>query len=116
MPLVDVVAYYSGVVASIFLLGEILVALKTQKYWPLSADDYVVCSLLIIAGFNLEQTFAILLLVFSWAFLFGNLYAMLFYRLSPEGKKERILLLAMMLLLTFIGVVLSFSHLYLTLI
>ncbi|MGI9283389.1 MAG: hypothetical protein ACR2PX_27675 [Endozoicomonas sp.] len=90
------------------IIGETLVVLKTNKYWPLSLDDYLASVALIgmaLLGHRMKAQF---LLPVVWAFICGNLYAMLFTRLDPvTGSGERIGLLVVALSAAVAGLVSS---------
>ncbi len=78
--------------------------IKTNKYWPLSLDDYAVCGLLIYAALTMDQHLSLLIMIAAWCFMLGNLYAMLFTRMDPNGgSRERLGALALMLGLGLIG-------------
>lgn len=96
----EILKYYALIVATILTLGETLILIRTDKYWPLSVDDYLVCALLFFTALTLDQTLSQLLMLMAWVFMVGNLYAMLFTRLDPRGgSRERLGALAVMLLL-----------------
>lgn len=80
--------------------------IRTNKYWPLSVDDYLACALLVYSACTLEQTLSQLLMLVAWSFMSGNLYAMLFTRMDPQGgSRERLGALTLMLLLSLVGAV-----------
>jgi hypothetical protein len=82
------------IVALILIAGETWVVLTTNKYWPLSLDDYLACLGLIIGAQLIKQARQLPWLMCVWLFMFGNIYAMLFNRLDPvSGTGERITLL-----------------------
>ncbi|WP_281648849.1 hypothetical protein [Parendozoicomonas sp. Alg238-R29] len=90
---------YALVFAAVLAVGETLVIFKTNKYWPLSLDDYL--AVLTLAGLALASKKSPRFLALTpsvWAFVAGNLYAMLFTRLDPvHGSGERIGLLVVAL-------------------
>ncbi|MCL6269417.1 hypothetical protein M3P05_05590 [Sansalvadorimonas sp. 2012CJ34-2] len=98
------VKIYTVIFALVLLIGETLIALNTEKYWPLSLDDFVVAILLIVtAKISWDKTIHWFMPVL-WAFACGNLYAMLFTRLDPvTGSGERIGLVTIALLAAAIG-------------
>ncbi|MBB6520259.1 hypothetical protein [Pseudoteredinibacter isoporae] len=102
--MLDVLFYFALVVAVILTIGETLVLVKTDKYWPLSLDDYAVCALLAFSAFNVTDIFGLVLMLVAWAFMAGNLYAMLFTRMDPNGgTRERLGALAVLLLCALAG-------------
>lgn len=102
--MLDVLFYFALVVAVVLTIGETLVLVKTDKYWPLSLDDYAVCGLLAFSAFNLSEVYGLVLMLLAWAFMAGNLYAMLFTRMDPNGgTRERLGALAVLLLCAIAG-------------
>lgn len=100
----DLLFYFSLVVAVVLTIGETLVLLRTDKYWPLSLDDYAVCALLAFSAFNLSSSFGPVLMLLAWAFMGGNLYAMLFTRMDPNGgTRERLGALAVLMTCALAG-------------
>lgn len=98
--------YYALLVAAVLIIGETLVVIRTNKYWPLSLDDYLACGLLIYSSLTLEQLLSQLLMLLTWGFMAGNLYAMLFTRMDPDGgSRERLAALAIMMCLSLLGAV-----------
>jgi len=78
----------------LLILGETVVLVKTAKFWPLSVDDYFIATFLIVIAYLSKEDKYIPYLIAGWAFLLGNMYAMLFNRLDPvHGSGERINLL-----------------------
>ncbi len=99
---------YAAFVAVLLIVGETWVVLSTSKYWPLSIDDYIACSGLIICAIAIKNAQHLPWLMGIWMFMFGNIYAMLFSRLDPvSGTGERIELLIGLLGIIFIGIVSS---------
>ena len=96
---------YALAFAGALAIGETLVILKAGKYWPLSFDDYLAVSALAglaLASRKSPQFLAMIPAV--WAFVAGNLYAMLFTRLDPiHGSGERIGLVVVALTAAFAG-------------
>ncbi len=102
----DTLGYYTLAVATLLIIGETLVMIKTNKYWPLSLDDYAVCGLLLYGAFTMDQNLSLLIMIGAWCFMLGNLYAMLFTRMDPNGgSRERLGALTLMLVLGLIGLV-----------
>ncbi len=100
----DFLFHFALVIAVILTIGETLVLLKTDKYWPLSIDDYAVCALLAFSAFNLSTGLGLVLMLVAWTFMGGNLYAMLFTRMDPNGgTRERLGALAVLMLCAFVG-------------
>ena len=95
---------YSAVCALALFVGETLVVVKTNKYWPLSLDDYIAVAALGFSIYIYQKTEKALGLIIVYAYVVGNLYAMLFTRLDPiHGSGERIGLLVAALLVAAIG-------------
>ena len=92
--------YYALVVATLLTIGETLILIRTDKYWPLSLDDYLVCAVLFYSALTLDHPMSQVLMLIAWGFMVGNLYAMLFTRLDPNGgSRERLGALGLMLAL-----------------
>ena len=91
------------ILSVLLIIGETVVLLKTDKYWPLSLDDYFAATCLIVFAWLSNNSRYLQYLVASWAFVLGNMYAMLFNRLDPVyGCGERInLLIAINLIALF---------------
>lgn len=105
---------YAIVVAAILIIGETLILIRTDKYLPLSIDDYFSCGLLIISAFFFESALSVILMLCAWAFMVGNLYAMLFTRLDPQtGTRERIPALLVLLGAASLGLVATIATLLL---
>ncbi|GAA5314882.1 MAG: hypothetical protein AseanaTS_00860 [Candidatus Pelagadaptatus aseana] len=108
MELASVLPIYALCVATLLTFGETLVVIRTRKYWPLSLDDYLACALLAYCALTFEQPASQLLMLIAWAFMSGNLYAMLFTRMDPNGgSRERLPALSIMLLLSLIGILIN---------
>lgn len=104
--------YYALAVAVLLTIGETLVVIRTTKYWPLSLDDYLACALLAYSALTFEQAASPLLMLIAWAFMSGNLYAMLFTRMDPNGgTRERLGALALLLVLSLTGIAATAIHL-----
>lgn len=102
--------YFSLVAAVLMAIGETLVLVKTDKYWPLSLDDYLVCGALLYCGLTLEQISSQYLLLATWGFMAGNIYAMIFTRMDPNGgTRERLGLLSIMLGGSLVGLLATLS-------
>ena len=99
-----VIIIYSVVCALALFAGETLVVLKTNKYWPLSLDDYIAVIALMASIYIFYKRDKALGLIAVYAYVVGNLYAMLFTRLDPvHGSGERITLLVIALSIAAIG-------------
>lgn len=99
---------YSIICALSLLIGETLVVMNTNKYWPLSFDDYVAVCALGFAIRHYQKSQNALGLLIVYAYVMGNLYAMLFTRLDPiHGSGERITLLVVALSIAVLGFMLS---------
>lgn len=96
---------FALVIAVVLTIGETLVLTRTNKYWPLSLDDYAVCLALGYSGLTLDKPLSQLIMLVAWAFMAGNLYAMLFTRMDPNGgTRERLAALAVLLSASLIGI------------
>ena len=105
------VTYYSLLFALTLLVGESLVMINTQKYWPLGLDDFVAVAALLGAVFINARNSAPGYYLACWTFITGNIYAVLFMRLDPiSGSGERIGLVSLVLVFALIGCVLSFFN------
>ena len=99
---------YAVAVAIILIIGETWVVLTTNKYWPLSLDDYIACGALLVAAYSIKRIQQAPWLMAIWMFMFGNIYAMLFNRLDPiSGTGERVTLLIGLLVFIAVGIVSS---------
>ncbi len=102
--MMEFLVVYSLIIATVLVIGETVILIKTEKYWPLSLDDYLVCAALFYCAATLEQNSSQYILLVSWGFMAGNLYAMLFTRMDPNGgSRERLGLLSIMLGAALIG-------------
>ncbi|CAM3704336.1 hypothetical protein [Parendozoicomonas haliclonae] len=99
--------YYTLFCALILAIGETLVVINTEKYWPLSLDDYLaVAALAILAQAAKAKPKWLAMLPAVWTFIIGNLYAMLFTRLDPvTGSGERIGLLIVAIAAAAVGLI-----------
>ena len=103
-----IITIYSIVCALALFVGETLVVLNTNKYWPLSLDDYIAVIALMVSIYILNKRNNPLGLIAVYAYVVGNLYAMLFTRLDPvHGSGERTTLLVIALVIAAIGFILS---------
>lgn len=99
---------FSWVFIILMGLGETWVLLSTEKYWPLSLDDYLGITALIVLTLKVSAPRRYLYMAISYAAMAGNIYAMLFNRLDPiHGSGERIVPLTVILIYLSIGVILS---------
>ena len=80
---------YSIISALALALGETWFVLTTDKYPPLWLDDYFAAAALLAAAYWFGKTYGPALLLASWTFVLGNLYAMLFTRLEPVNPPDR---------------------------
>jgi len=106
--ILDGLPIYATVIAVVLLMGETLILVRTDKYWPLSVDDYVVCLLLLYTAATFESQLSRVLMLVAWALMAGNLYAMLFTRMDPKtGTRERLGALTVLLVAALLGIVMS---------
>lgn len=99
---------YSAICALALFVGETWVVINTNKYWPLSVDDYLAVCVLAFAINLYHKSQNPLGLLIVYAYVIGNLYAMLFTRLDPmHGSGERISLLVLALSVSAVGFILS---------
>jgi hypothetical protein len=104
----EAVAIFALCISAFLTIGETLVLIKTDKYWPLSLDDYAVCALLAYTALTLSNPLSPLLMLIAWTFMAGNLYAMLFTRMDPNGgTRERLGALTILMLCAFGGIALT---------
>ncbi len=107
--MIDVLMGFALFVALILAIGETVVLVKTDKFWPLSVDDYVACALLTYSALTLEQVTSQYLMLATWSLMTGNLYAMLFTRMDPNGgTRERLGALTALLSSSLAGAVCTF--------
>lgn len=89
-------------------IGETLVLWRTDKFWPLSLDDYLIVAILASAAFKPFTRTRGVVLCGAWCAAVGNSYAMLFGRLDPVwGSGQRIGLLILLLSAALLGLALS---------
>jgi hypothetical protein len=94
--------YYNLAFVALLGIGETWVLATTDKYWPLSLDDYAGLAVLLWCTLLLQGARRYLGCALAYAVMFGNLYAMLFTRLDPmHGSGERIG--ALIVLLVFVA-------------
>ena len=100
----------STIILSVLLIvGETMVLLKTDKFWPLSLDDYFAAIFLIVFSMLSKKNKYLPYLIAGWAFVLGNMYAMLFNRLDPVfGSGERINLLIAINIVALLFLIFSF--------
>lgn len=97
---------YAVIVALLLIIGETWVVLTTNKYWPLSLDDYIACGALLVAAYAIKTARQAPWFMAIWMFMFGNIYAMLFNRLDPiSGTGERIEALTGLLVIIAVGII-----------
>ncbi len=102
----ELLSWYTLLIAGLLIIGETLVVLRGGKYWPLSADDYVACGLLLYCALTLDTPLSRLLMLITWGFMAGNLYAMLFTRMDPDGgSRLRLKQLFIIMMLSVVGTV-----------
>ncbi len=90
------------------LIGESVVLVLTDKFWPLSVDDYVAVVALLVSARLARDPRRLGFLMASWAYVLGNLYSMLFNRLDPvSGTGQRVPLLAALVLIALVCFVAS---------
>lgn len=99
---------YSWIFIALMGVGETVVLLTTNKYWPLSLDDYLGMSALAYCTLWVKTPTRYLWMVVCYAAMAGNIYAMLFNRLDPiHGSGERII--PLMVILGYLSIGLIFS-------
>ncbi len=103
-----VITIHSYVFIVLMSIAETWVLLSTDKYWPLSLDDYAGIAVLLYATVCIPIERRYLWLMVTYALLAGNIYAMLFTRLDPiYGSGERIGGLIFILIYLSIGLAVS---------
>jgi len=80
---------YSLVSAVGLILGESWFVFTTDKFAPLWLDDYAAAALMLAAVALWWRRYGPALVLASWMFILGNLYAMLFTRLEPVNPPDR---------------------------
>ena len=81
--------WYSLASALGMALGETWFVVTTDKYPPLWLDDYFAATAMLISVALWQRTYGPALVLASWTFVLGNLYAMLFTRLEPVNPPDR---------------------------
>ncbi|MCX2982050.1 hypothetical protein EYC98_14400 [Halieaceae bacterium IMCC14734] len=98
---------YSIAFCVLLFIGETAVLLTTNKFWPLSVDDYVAIAVLLYSLRSLERLEGQLLQLGTWAYMSGKLYTMIFMKLDPAlGTSESVLALSVLLAETVVGLIL----------
>ncbi len=106
----DFLFVFALLIAVVLTIGETLVLVRTDKYWPLSMDDYAVCLALAVSAFQLDQLWGQLMMLVAWVFMAGNLYAMLFTRMDPNGgTRERLGALTVLMFCAIAGAGATFA-------
>ncbi|MCO4762557.1 MAG: hypothetical protein KC502_13685 [Myxococcales bacterium] len=85
----EIFRMYSAVSGIGLILGESWFVFTTDKFAPLWLDDYAAAGSLLAASLLWRRAYGPALLLASWAFIVGNLYAMLFTRLEPANPAGR---------------------------
>ncbi len=99
---------YSWLFIVLMGIGETVVLMTTNKYWPLSLDDYLGMTALAYCTFFVKAPARYLWMIVCYAAMAGNIYAMLFNRLDPVyGSGERIIPLIVILVYLSVGLALS---------
>jgi len=80
---------YSFVSALALATGETWFVITTDKYAPLWLDDYFAATVMLISVALWRRSYGPALVLASWTFILGNLYAMLFTRLEPANPPDR---------------------------
>jgi len=108
-----VLSIYSWAFIVFMSIGETVVLMTTDKYWPLSLDDYLGMAALAYATIFVRVPVRYLWMVVCYAAMAGNIYAMLFNRLDPiHGSGERIVPLIIILIYLSGGLLLSLIALH----
>jgi len=81
--------WYSLASALGMVLGETWFVVTTDKYAPLWLDDYFAAVAMLISVVLWQRSYGPALVLASWTFVLGNLYAMLFTRLEPVNPPDR---------------------------
>lgn len=103
--MITFIRIYAALIAALLIAGETWVVITTNKYWPLSLDDYIACACLIASAALIKKAQQLPWLIGIWMFMFGNIYAMLFNRLDPvSGTGERINILIGLLVIISVGI------------
>ena len=89
-------------------IGETFVFITTNKYWPLTFDDYIAVAFMLLVARMARNELSIVLLPVGWAFVVGNFYAMLFMRLETSfNSSERLDVITVALGVGFVGLLTS---------
>ncbi|OQX33542.1 MAG: hypothetical protein B0D91_14145 [Oceanospirillales bacterium LUC14_002_19_P2] len=89
-------------------IGETFVFITTNKYWPLTFDDYIAVAFMLLVVRMARNELSIVLLPVGWAFVVGNFYAMLFMRLEANfNSSERLDVITVALGVGFVGLLTS---------
>ena len=89
-------------------IGETFVFVTTDKYWPLTFDDYIAVAFMLLVARMARNELSIVLLPVGWAFVVGNFYAMLFMRLETSiNNGERLDVITVALGVGFVGLLTS---------
>jgi hypothetical protein len=80
---------YCFISAACLALGETWFVVMTDKYPPLWLDDYLAAAAMLVSASLWQRSYGPALTFACWAFVFGNLYAMLFTRLEPINPPDR---------------------------
>ena len=81
--------WYSLASAVGLAAGETWFVVTTDKYAPLWLDDYLAATFMLISVALWRRPYGPALVLASWMFVLGNLYAMLFTRLEPVNPPDR---------------------------
>ena len=88
----------------LLFLGETAVLLTTDKFWPLSVDDYIAIAVLLWSLRALERLQGQLLQLATWAYLSGKFYTLVFVRLDPaRDTSEPVFALTLLLAEALVG-------------
>jgi len=105
--MIKVLRIYTIVFCVLLFLSETAVLLNTEKFWPLSADDYVAIALLLWSLRLLDRLHGQLLQLATWGYLSGKFYNLLFVRLDlAEDASAAVLALAFLFAEAVLGLIL----------
>ena len=106
--MIKVLRIYTIAFCVLLFLGETAVLLTTDKYWPLSLDDYVAIAVLLASLRYIDRLKGQLMQLGIWAYMSGKLYTMVFVRLDPGTAAEQpVLALTLLLAEAIIGLVVT---------
>lgn len=108
----DWLRLYTWAVAALILVGESATLARTDKFWPLGADD--LCFGLLMIGLTARSLDPrrLGLMFGAWSFEFGSLYTTYFTRIDPHGGTgERLAGLLILMALSAIGAIGTFRRL-----